>query len=181
MKKKLFLNYKSLLGFGISILGLYLGFRKFDIEQFFEALAGAQLLFFLLSMAIMIFLIFLRAWRWKYILRPVKKISLRTMFATEMIGYFGNNVFPLRLGELLRSYSLGKAEDISSVTVFGTVVVERVLDTLAFIVIMFIGALTYKDMPNWVHKGALVGMIGFGVFIIVVVFSLLYRDRKSVV
>lgn len=174
MKRKLFLNYKTIIGFLISILGLYLGFRKFDIEEFFEAMAGANILFFFLAMAVMIFLILLRAWRWRYILFPVKKISLKRMFETEMIGYFGNNVFPLRLGEFLRSYSLGKAENISSVTAFGTIVVERVLDVFAFVFIMLIGAITYDDMPGWVNKGAFAGLIGFAIFMILIITLLLH-------
>ncbi|MCF7740589.1 MAG: flippase-like domain-containing protein [Candidatus Marinimicrobia bacterium] len=177
MKKKLFLNYKSLIGLLISFLGLYLGFRKFDIEEFFDAMASANLLYFLAAMAIMVFLIFLRAWRWKYILAPVKKIALRRTFATEMIGYFGNNVFPLRLGELLRSYSLGKSEEISSVTAFGTIVVERSLDTLAFVVIMLIGAMTYENMPDWVQQGAQIGIIGFGVLLIILVVLILNKKN----
>ncbi|MCF7886225.1 MAG: flippase-like domain-containing protein [Candidatus Marinimicrobia bacterium] len=173
----MFLNYKSLIGFAISVIGLYLGFRKFDIEGFFNAMANAELIFFFISMGIMIFLNLVRAWRWKYILAPIKKISIKRMFAAEMIGYFGNNVFPLRLGELLRSYSLGKAEKISSATAFGTIVVERVLDVLAFIIIMLIGALSYDNMPEWVHKGAFFGSIAFGVFIIVIIVLLLYQKN----
>jgi len=180
MKKKLFLNYKSLIGLLISVLGLYLGFRKFDIEKFFEAVSRVNLLLFIISMLIMVLLILLRAWRWKYIQAPVKKISINRMFAAEMIGYFGNNVFPLRLGELLRSYSLGKAEDISSVTVFGTVVVERVLDVIAFILIMLIGALSYQEMPDWVHKGAMVGAIGFVVFLILIILLLINQKNLEI-
>jgi uncharacterized membrane protein YbhN (UPF0104 family) len=51
-----------------------------------------------------------RTWRWQYTLRPLKHVPLRNLFPMVCIGYFGNNVFPFRAGELLRSYVLKKEE-----------------------------------------------------------------------
>tara|TARA_Y100001970_G_C14007950_1_gene736848 strand:+ start:110 stop:862 length:753 start_codon:yes stop_codon:yes gene_type:complete len=57
-----------------------------------------------------------------------KKIG--TLFKIQMIGYFGNNVLPLRTGEVLKSFLLGEKEDISKSYALSTVIIERFLDML---------------------------------------------------
>ena len=52
------------------------------------------------------------------------------MLGYTYIGYLANNVLPARLGELVRSHALGEGEGISRTTVLGTVVVERIVDTV---------------------------------------------------
>ncbi|RKY56101.1 MAG: hypothetical protein DRP89_02065 [Candidatus Neomarinimicrobiota bacterium] len=168
-KRKSFFNYKMLIGLLISILGLYLGFRKFDSKAFISSLQSSNLILFFLAMLIMVFTVFLRAWRWKYLVLPLKKIPLNDLFAAEMICYFGNNVFPLRMGELLRSYSLSKMSGISVVSIFGTVVMERILDSLVFAVILILAVIFLPEMPVWIKWGGVVASI-----IIVIVGLLLY-------
>ena len=55
-----------------------------------------------------------------------------------MIGYFGNNILPFRLGELLRTYIVAKDNYLSKGFVFGTVVIERLLDTVTLLLLSFI-------------------------------------------
>ena len=56
-----------------------------------------------------------------------------------MIGYFANNILFFRVGELLRSYVLGKKQNISKSYVFGTVIFERFLD---MVILFFIPILS---------------------------------------
>src|SRR4030095_5290853 len=52
------------------------------------------------------------------------------LFNAVMIGYMGNNLLPLRAGEVLRAYVVARRGE-SFWTVVTTMVVERVLDGLA--------------------------------------------------
>ena len=66
------------------------------------------------------------------------------MLGYTFIGYLANNVLPARLGELVRAHALGEGEHISRVTVLGTIVVERIVDTvivvaLAAIAVVILG------------------------------------------
>ena len=54
----------------------------------------------------------------------------RRVLGYTYVGYLANNVLPARLGELVRSHALGEGEGMSRTTVLGTVVVERVVDTV---------------------------------------------------
>ena len=59
-----------------------------------------------------------------------------------MIGYFMNNILP-RAGELVRPYSIARLESIPKSASFGTIVVERILDTATFLVLVAIIPLIY--------------------------------------
>jgi len=156
--KKL-ISPKTLFAFAISILGLYLGFRKFDSSEFLSYLRQTNLWIFILSMVVMVFMIGLRGWRWKYLILPISNLPVKQVFEMEMIGYFGNHVFPFRLGEVLRAYAMGKTRNIPISAIFGTIVLERTLDVLTFIIILISGAIFFPGMPNEVRIGGLVGGI----------------------
>ena len=67
--------------------------------------------------------------------RPDRAIPYRRVLGYTYIGYLANNVLPARLGELVRSHSLGEKEGVARTTVLGTVVVERVVDTVMVVAI----------------------------------------------
>ena len=55
-----------------------------------------------------------------------------------MIGYFGNAVFPFRMGELLRAFALSKDAKIETSTAFGSIVLERIIDMLGLVFTMIV-------------------------------------------
>ncbi len=174
MKAMRKLDTKTVLGIIISLVGLYLGFRKFDSVAFFNSLKSTNLLIFGLSMTVMVFMVFLRAWRWRTLLKPLTNLSLAHSFGAEMIGYFGNNVFPFRLGEILRAFALGKITRTPTSAIFGTIVTERMLDFLVFIVILLTAAIFYPQMPVAVRYSAVVATI-----IILILGILLYISNMK--
>jgi uncharacterized protein (TIRG00374 family) len=91
-----------------------------------------------------------RTWRWDYLLRPLKRVSLRRLFPVVVIGYMGNNVYPARAGEVIRAYVLRQREGISISASLATVVVERVFDGLVMLIFVFI-ALPFTPMPAWLQ------------------------------
>jgi uncharacterized protein (TIRG00374 family) len=100
--------------------------------------------------------LWVRTWRWQYTLRPIQRVPVSTLFPMVCIGYFGNNVFPLRAGELLRSYVLKRRTQIAISTSLATVVVERVTDGLVMLLFVFL-ALPFAPMPP-VFRNAVVAM-----------------------
>jgi len=128
----------------LSALFLYLAFRGTDFPKLLQALAEANYSWLLFSFCILILSHCVRAWRWRFLLDPIKTgIGLRNLFSGVMIGYFVNNGLP-RVGELARPYTIAKLESISSSAALGTVVVERILDTFVFIALVFVIPLVYN-------------------------------------
>ena len=85
--------------------------------------------FFIISVFILLVTIQLRAIRWKVILG--EKIETNNLYIAQLIGYMGNNLLPLRFGEFFKSYYLEKKINISRYKIFGSVILERVLDLFA--------------------------------------------------
>jgi len=73
---------------------------------------------------------FFRASRWRFLIAPVKRVSLREAILLNWIGFFAIFVLPLRLGEIARPALTKMRQEISISVGFGTVAVERVVDGL---------------------------------------------------
>ena len=83
-------------------------------------------------------LIFLvRAYRWQVLLAPVAAVPVAVFFSATLIGFMGNNVLPLRAGEVLRLYALARLGPVSMSHAVATGTLDRVFDML--LVSLFLG------------------------------------------
>ncbi|KXK53156.1 MAG: hypothetical protein UZ05_CHB002001195 [Chlorobi bacterium OLB5] len=125
---------------------LYLAFRNVNLTELVNILKTTNYLYVFLGMSIGVFGgSALRAKRWGVLMEPVKKdIPFSTLFATTIIGYMMNNLFP-RSGEVVRPYMLGKRENISRASAFATIIVERIIDTVMFLLMFGIALIYFKD------------------------------------
>ena len=78
----------------------------------------------------------IRAYRWQYLLRPIGPTRFRTAFRTTVIGAAALGVLPARAGDLLRPYLLARQEGLSTSATFATIVMERVLDLIAMLMLL---------------------------------------------
>jgi uncharacterized protein (TIRG00374 family) len=80
------------------------------------------------------------------ILHSVKNdVSLKNAFGALMIGYGVNFVIP-RLGEVSRAALLGKWEGLSRSSMFGTVIVERVIDVIFLALTLILSVYLSNDL-----------------------------------
>jgi uncharacterized protein (TIRG00374 family) len=87
----------------------------------------------------------LRAERWKMLMKPTgHPITLTNSFLSLLIGYLINLAIP-RGGEISRCYNLYKLDKSPVEISFGTVVVERAVDLICFVVIVIIAFLVESD------------------------------------
>lgn len=144
---------KFLIGMLVSLVFLYLAFRKVDYTELWQALRNANYWFIIPNVVLGIFSMWMRAFRWKYMVNPIKKVGVGRLFSSVMIGFMANNVLPARLGEFIRAYSLGTKENISKSASFATIVVERVFDGFSILLILWATLLLFP-FPEWVKKGS---------------------------
>jgi glycosyltransferase 2 family protein len=78
-----------------------------------------------------------RSVRWRYLLAPIKWVRLSSAVSAVFAGWSVTAMLPGRLGEVARAVLLGRREDVRATAVFGTVVLERLLD--AFVVVLLLG------------------------------------------
>ena len=125
-------------GLALSAGFLYLALRGLGINEIWEPLKSARYWWLLPGVAVYFVGVWVRSWRWHYLLRPVKAVSTPRMFPIVAIGYMGNNIYPARAGEILRAVVLKRKEDISISASLATIVVERVFDGVVMLGFVFL-------------------------------------------
>jgi glycosyltransferase 2 family protein len=167
--KKFSQNWKLMLGLLLSLLFMYLAFRKVDFTQMATAFASANYFYLLPTVAVILFSHWLRAVRWQYLLAPVQKIRVTPLFNSLIIGYLFNIFLPAHLGEFIRAYILARKEPISASAAFGTIVIERIIDVLTMLLLMAVAMIVYP-FPPWVkNSGFLAFILIVGLFILLIV------------
>ena len=184
---------------------LYLGLKGVDLNEVWLVLKGAQLAWFIPLIFLTILSHWLRALRWSLMLdvlperaNGTEKVSRFLTFLSVMIGYMANYAGP-RLGEIIRTGYVARRERLHFSTVFGTVVVERTLDMVAFGIALLTVPLVFQNqlvdlwdllmspLSTLLEKTSswVLGGITFGV-VLVVGFMLIYlirgiQDPRSIV
>ena len=92
--------------------------------------------FLLLALALTCGTFIVRAERWQYLLAPLGKTRFSTVFRTTVIGFAASAVLPARAGEVIRPYLLARREGLSATAAFATIIVERILDLVAVLLLM---------------------------------------------
>ena len=144
---------KFIIGLVISSVFLYLAFRKVDYSELWSALKEANYWYIIPNIILVILSMWMRAYRWRFMIDPIKKVGLSRLFSSVMIGFMANNVLPARLGEFVRAYSLGTKENISRSATFATIVIERIFDGFSLLFILWL-SLLLSPFPDWVKKAS---------------------------
>jgi uncharacterized membrane protein YbhN (UPF0104 family) len=164
---------KVIIGVVISLAGIYWAFKDFDFFDFKQSIQQIDLAYLLLATLFLWGSVWLRGLRWKWLFKESASPSVASLYRAELIGYFGNNVLPLRLGELLRTYIVGKENNFPKSFVFGTIVIERLMDMLALIFFGIILLILYPFEEGWVGDYILKG----GSVILIIIFALIIIRR----
>jgi hypothetical protein len=182
------------LGLGIFIIWLSLrGLTAEERRQILFSFRIANYNWVILTICLGIISHIFRSLRWMLLFEPMGyKPSLKNTFYAVMVGYFANLAFP-RLGEVTRCGVLANCEKIPFNKSFGTVITERAVDMICFLLLFLLMVLTqmgtisdYMDTniyPKLVAKFGnldytrmvLLGLLGIATF--VMIFYLLIHKR----
>ena len=120
----------------IVVFSIYFSIREVDFEQLGKSFQTANYWLALLAVPIAFLSHYIRAMRWKVILRHIHpEITTAKLFSGVMVGYFMNNIIP-RSGEIAKPYvsSQGEAKGAFS-SLLGSVIVERFVDVIALLLL----------------------------------------------
>ncbi|NJN15575.1 MAG: flippase-like domain-containing protein [Oscillochloris sp.] len=151
-------SWKFWLGLLISVGFLTIALRGLDLGHFWEVLRTANYWWIVPGVCVYFVTVWVRTWRWHSMLTHLKPIPTSRLFPVVVIGYMGNNVYPARAGEVLRSYVLRRNEGVPMSASLATVVLERLFDGLVMLLFVF-ATLPFAPLPPFYR--ALV--IGFSV------------------
>jgi glycosyltransferase 2 family protein len=125
------------LGFLISAAFLWWTLRTLNPADLWQAIIHANYWWIVPGVAIYFVAVWARAWRWHYLLKPLKPIQTRVMFPITCIGYMGNNIYPARAGEVLRAVILKRREGVPISASLATIIVERIFDGVVMLAFVF--------------------------------------------
>ena len=154
-------------GLAISALFLYYTLSNQPLGEMWDAIVHAQFLWLIPGVAIYFIGVWARTWRWHYMLRPIKKIPLRTLFPVVCIGYMGNNIYPARAGEVLRAYVLKRKEGVAISASIATTLIERIFDSVVMMLFVFVNLpelAGLKGESGFIGSIQELALIGTGLF-----------------
>lgn len=129
---------RTILVGGLAGLLLALFLRNADLGRVWIEMQSARADLLALAVVMTGLTYLVRAERWQYLLEPLGHTRFWVAFRTTVIGFAASFVLPARAGEVLRPYLLARQEKLSATAAFATIIVERMLDLVA--VLLLLGA-----------------------------------------
>jgi glycosyltransferase 2 family protein len=144
-----------LLWIGLALTGLftYLAVRNAHLAEVKEAFLESEKAWLVPALAVLALAVFVRAVRWWSLYAPERRPPLGAVTSALLLGYFFNNVLPLRAGEAARVVALNRSAGTSRVESGATVVLERAYDLLALLLLLF-AILPWLPDVTWLRAAA---------------------------
>lgn len=156
MKKKTSSILQFVILVGIGIFFIYWFLLKLEPEQkqaIWRSFVTANYGWVAVGMAVCLLSHFVRAVRWRLLYAPIGYTpGLGNTFGAVLVAYLANLAFP-RLGEVMRCAVLRTSSGIPLEKSLGTVITERIVDMLSFILIVLLGlAVVYDKLKDWLYN-----------------------------
>jgi hypothetical protein len=121
---------RFLVSLAVTAASLAYALRGVDVGQVADAIRGVDVAKLVLpSVPALLLALWVRALRWRHLTDAVQPISRGALFRAVSVGFMANNLLPLRVGEVLRAWYLARETGASGAALFGTVILERVIDS----------------------------------------------------
>jgi len=158
--------------------------RNFRWDLLWRSMVGARVDYLLLSVLLVYSTFVVRAIRWRFFMAPIKAASLWVLFVGQILGF--SSIFLVgRPGELVRPAYIAKKENVPMSAMIAVWLLERVLDTIAMVV-LFAAALYFEPVNPDTAKGVSVlhemhewGHVLFGFTTLLIIGLVLFRLKAA--
>ena len=137
-----------LVGVLISLIALFWTLRPVKLTELWQAVLTFDWKWSVPFLFLTFLSMWFRALRWHYFMLPTRNLRSTRLFSPMMAGFAINSLFPARAGEFLRASVLSIREKIPFSSVFATIVLERIFDSVT---LLLLAALTFSVLridPN---------------------------------
>lgn len=146
------------LGVAVTLVFTYLAVRNAHLEEVWDALRESEMVWLVPAFAVLAVGVLIRGVRWWSLFTPATRPPLGATLRAVLVGYFFNNVLPLRAGEAARVVALHRYAATSRVESATTTALERVYDVLALLLLLF-ALLPWLPDVRWLRAAAVFGAI----------------------
>jgi uncharacterized protein (TIRG00374 family) len=169
----------------IGIIIIYYQFTTLnpeELEKIKTSFIKADYLYIFLSLFIALFGFWSRAYRWKFALQHLGyKTKFHNDLMTVCVSYLVNLTIP-RSGEISRAALLKKYENVPFDKGFGTIVAERIVDMIIFLLFVAVGFISQFDKiyQYLIQKNvkfetliwlSIIGIVLFFIFVLVWIYA----------
>ena len=164
-------------GFAVSIVSLFLAFRKFDYGELGRDVEHLIWPWVLLGVAFELVTYVVDGWRWLVILSPAEQPSMLQCTRATFIGIFANDVLLLKAGELIRPYLLTRWAGVPLSLSFTSAAIERIMDGIAMVSLFYLTSLDVPNLPWELRDSMFVFAVIVGSVTAVFLLVLFYRTH----
>ena len=125
-------------GLILSVIAIFLSLKGLDFSELTSILPKTAPSLYGLAVLFHFISYFIRGYRWKVMLKPVKEIQYTHVLGALLIGFMSNNILPARLGEIVRAVLLGQRNGVSRMMAFSSVILERLFDGAVTVLIALV-------------------------------------------
>jgi uncharacterized protein (TIRG00374 family) len=166
--------FKIFVGIAISVILVYLTLRQIDFKKSWLLIKNVNYWLLVPAFTMSLVTYVLRSIRYYFILLPLKKTKVLKNFPYTVIGFFANNIVPLRLGELIRAKIISQYLKIPGGSVLATIVIERLFDITMFILFFFL-IFVFMPFPDIIEKSFYIlfaiGILCFTALYIIIIYE----------
>ena len=154
-----------LLGIAASAVFMFLAVRRLDVHALGPLLDRIDVMPWIpLGIASYLAGHVVRGVRCRLLLAEQADLPVPTASNVVVVGYAANNVFPARLGELVRAGMLSERTGIPIAQSLTVTFIERVLDGLAILALLVLGVGALgSEVPPWAHQLVRIAGLVFGI------------------
>src|ERR1039458_3804858 len=172
-RRPLLLNIVTVL---VTLLFCYIALRDIHLSLAWHALRSSDLWWIAASLIPFSLGNVARALRWRSLFARGRRPPAGATMNAMMVGYLYNNIMPARVGEAARVVVLTQRSSAPAVEIVGTVVVERLYDIVAILVIFF-AAEPWLPHVSWFGAAAVAALVLAALIIAVATVLAVYGDR----
>jgi hypothetical protein len=155
--------YRTIIVLLVAIVLVALFLWNVDVAGVLRSIIRAHPGWLLVSLGTMLLNLFIRAWRWQYLLEPVGHVPFGSAFRATSVGFAARSVLPAAAGEMVRAYFLSRCERVSATGAFATVILERLLDMVTVLLLLGVYVLFFDHELAGANPTALAAVKWAGV------------------
>lgn len=169
------------LGVTLGAVLLYLSVKDVSLDEFKREFQNISYAWIFAAAGFYWVELTVRILRWRVLLSQLKPpIAAEKIAVAFLSGYAANNVLPAKLGEAFRADLLGRLANVSRLSAFGSIIVERLFDMVVVLGMTAWGVLfvttEHLDTLSDVNKGLALLVAPIAVLVILV-FIVTSRER----
>jgi len=161
----------------ITVILVALLFTQIDLKDVITTLQNINPIYLLAGFMVYTCSYFFRAWRFHILLN--REVGLKDLFDIECVHNAVNNLLPARTGELSYVYLLKRINNKTTGEGIATLVVARIFDLIALIILFFIATFLIIAIPKIILDALWIIAI-FAFFLLIILVLILTRGEKFV-